>query len=264
MIRAGLCAAFLTLTVSGIGRSQTPSENPAIVELDSEFAQFDRFKVQGFEVFVHQDVASLGGARYGRNVLELSRNLLEMIAITPKDKLPKLREATIWVNWDFPKRSKGEFPDVPAMAFYRSPSGLGDGSDPEKRGGVVISAKECLDGISVKYVGSYHRYWILHEFAHAYHYSALGPDHSKVNRIFSAAKDSRLYIGTYASTNSSEYFAELSVAYLGRKRDFPHSRLELKDYDPRGFMLMREVWGEIIDNRQGQALPVFRSRCCVK
>ncbi|WCL48987.1 hypothetical protein [Leptospira sp. GIMC2001] len=42
--------------------------------------------------------------------------------------------------------------------------------------------------------------------------------------------------------NLSEYFAELSEAYLGKNDYFPFARSDLKKFDIEGFKLMEEAW----------------------
>jgi hypothetical protein len=51
-----------------------------------------------------------------------------------------------------------------------------------------------------------------------------------------------------------EYFAELSVAFLGGLDDkkehnkwFPFNRSQLKEHDPRAFHTLCRVWGVVID-----------------
>ena len=39
-----------------------------------------------------------------------------------------------------------------------------------------------------------------------------------------------------------EYFAELTEAYFGQNDWFPHNREELRNYDPRGYKMIEEVW----------------------
>ena len=37
-------------------------------------------------------------------------------------------------------------------------------------------------------------------------------------------------------------FAELTEAYFGQNDWFPHNREELRNYDPRGYKMIEEVW----------------------
>ena len=49
-------------------------------------------------------------------------------------------------------------------------------------------------------------------------------------------------VKAYAATNQEEYFAELTEAYFGQNDWFPHNREELRNYDPRGYKMIEEVW----------------------
>ena len=55
----------------------------------------------------------------------------------------------------------------------------------------------------------------------------------------------------YACTDPMEYFAELSVAFLGGTGEdedlefnkwFPFNRNQLKEHDPRAYRLLKKVW----------------------
>ena len=52
-----------------------------------------------------------------------------------------------------------------------------------------------------------------------------------------------------------EYFAELSVAFLGGLDDtlehnkwFPFNRKQLREHDPRAFDLLCHMWGVVVDD----------------
>ena len=54
----------------------------------------------------------------------------------------------------------------------------------------------------------------------------------------------------YACTNQMEYFAELSVAFLGGLDDdeehnkwYPFNRSQLREHDPRAFAMLCRMWG---------------------
>ena len=55
-------------------------------------------------------------------------------------------------------------------------------------------------------------------------------------------KDKTRMVKAYAATNQEEYFAELTEAYFGQNDWFPHNREELRNYDPRGYKMIEEVW----------------------
>ena len=68
----------------------------------------------------------------------------------------------------------------------------------------------------------------------------------------------------YACTDAMEYFAELSVAFLGGTGDdedlefnkwFPFNRKQLKAHDPRAYRMLKKMWllqtdDEVIDDKQ--------------
>ena len=53
----------------------------------------------------------------------------------------------------------------------------------------------------------------------------------------------------YFSTNSMEYFAELSAAFLGGvdgkeyNKWYPFNREQIKEHDPRAFTMLCKMWG---------------------
>ena len=62
----------------------------------------------------------------------------------------------------------------------------------------------------------------------------------------------------YACTNPMEYFAEMSVAFLGGLDDtlehskwFPFNRSQLREHDPREFDLLCRMWGAVAVRRRG-------------
>jgi hypothetical protein len=108
---------------------------------------------------------------------------------------------------------------------------------------------------------------LLHEFSHAYHYKMLpqGYDNPTVKQCYDQAMRDKLYElvdyhkadGTkqskparaYACTDQMEYFAELSVAFLGGKdasvefnKWFPFNCVQLKQHDPRAYEMLQKVW----------------------
>ncbi len=94
----------------------------------------------------------------------------------------------------------------------------------------------------------------MHEMAHAYQFNVLGEDHPAAQKAYQKAMDRGLYQSVahvhggkrkaYAATNYKEYFAELTEAYFGKNDFFPFNRADLKKYDPTGYQLMQDVWGQ--------------------
>ena len=114
---------------------------------------------------------------------------------------------------------------------------------------------------------------LLHEFSHAYHYKMLpkGYSNDSVKQCYQQAMKEKLYDAVeyhkldgskhakktraYACTDPMEYFAELSVAFLGGKDEsvefnkwFPFNRAQLKKHDPRAYKMLQRVWKMENDN----------------
>lgn len=105
---------------------------------------------------------------------------------------------------------------------------------------------------------------MLHELCHAYHFHCLkgGYENKEVKECYDAAMKDGLYDcvrvhghkckeeRAYACTDAMEYFAELSVAFLGGVDDdveynkwFPFNRTQVKEHDPRAYEMLKRVWG---------------------
>ena len=108
---------------------------------------------------------------------------------------------------------------------------------------------------------------MIHELAHAWHHKFLkdGYENREIERCYRLAMEEKLYDSVkvhdaggqtgerraYACTDPMEYFAELSVAFLGGVGDdeslefnkwFPFNRKELKEHDPRAYTMLQEMW----------------------
>ncbi len=94
---------------------------------------------------------------------------------------------------------------------------------------------------------------LIHEFAHNMHFRGLivvdTTFDDRLERVYRDALEAGLWDGTYASTNSREYFAEGVQSWFGTNRppdgDHNHvdTRMELLDYDPGLAALCAEVFG---------------------
>ncbi len=195
---------------------------------------FDVRLVNGFEknALLDQVMAVLGD------------HLFRITRVVPDPALGKLRAIPIWVGFE-DARHAGK-----CMFYHPSPRWLGDNDYPvELAGGVeVANAKNFL-------TWTLDQPWmVLHELAHGFHHQVLGHGHAGIRAAFGSAKKDGLYekvlrIGGsqekhYALTNDQEYFAEASEAYFGTNDFYPYVRSELREYDPRGYTLLEQVWGK--------------------
>ena len=152
------------------------------------------------------------------------------------------------------------------MCFHGSSEWLQkNGMSTAKSGGVELyNTCKYLDDVDLWYgKGGV----LLHELSHAWHNKFLkdGFDNKNIERCYTLAMEEKLYDRVkvhqhggktgeqraYACTNPMEYFAELSVAYLGGVDDdenlefnkwFPFNRKKLKKHDPRAYKMLEEVW----------------------
>ena len=87
---------------------------------------------------------------------------------------------------------------------------------------------------------------LYHELGHLVHGWVLGPaDYVDIRLLYQDALDAGKYSGEYAATNTHEYFAESTEAYLGVNDFYPFVRAELNEHDPTMFALMERSWGPV-------------------
>ncbi|NRB40192.1 MAG: hypothetical protein HRU20_17290 [Pseudomonadales bacterium] len=95
---------------------------------------------------------------------------------------------------------------------------------------------------------------LCHELAHAWHLLNWPPKHSPIFETWMHSRHSSLYLSVkdhkgrtvspaYASTNQLEYFADLSSMFFVGASYYPFDKTRLKQYDPKGYALIAELWG---------------------
>lgn len=95
-----------------------------------------------------------------------------------------------------------------------------------------------------------HRDICSHEFAHTVFGFGLSPDIRKmVEQQYAASMKKGLWKTAYAATNANEFFAELTMWYVGSRGDFgkidpkPKEGQEwLRHYDPQAFRLLDDLY----------------------
>lgn len=196
---------------------------------------------------VHIDPSLLKGGENeeeGKKAIKMLANHLQRISILlPEEPLAKMKKMEIWLEHHHPELS--------SMQYHPGAGWLeGHGYDPRlakkvhiTRAAALFSRDQMLKHPAV----------ILHELAHAYHDQVLSFDEPKIIAAYDAAmekgilKKVKAFTGRnvqhYAATNHKEYFAEATEAYLYHNDFFPFVASELKDFDPKAFAVMKEVWG---------------------
>jgi hypothetical protein len=198
--------------------------------------------VQGFIVLVNRRV--LDHKKEAAEALkEVDSQLGRIARVVALKPLAKLRKVRIWMEWASDPEALTIF--HPSAQWLRE-----NGYNPEKAGGIVV-------GNALKFIECSRddQPWaLMHEMAHAYQFRVIGEDHPAAQKAYQKAIDAGLYEsvphvhgGTrkaYAATNYKEYFADLTEAYFGKNDFFPFNREDLKKYDPAGYRLMQDVWGQ--------------------
>jgi len=201
------------------------------------------------------------------------RERLEMDLAAVTTKLPPaacrlLKKSTlIWINRSQIYGPKAAPITARGMCYHPNRKWLLQvGMSPKKwRGVELYDASNYLSDADLWYgVGGV----MLHELSHAFHHKFVkgGYENQDIIDCYNAAMEEGLYdkveVHTpgggknstrraYACTNAMEYFAELSVAFLGgvgKDKDlefnkwYPFNRKQLKRHDPRAYELLKRLW----------------------
>ncbi|MGI9468368.1 MAG: anthrax toxin lethal factor-related metalloendopeptidase [Rubripirellula sp.] len=201
--------------------------------------------IEGWQVSVDPEILNAENVEVGNEALKALANHLQRVKyIVPEDRVQRLQTLRIWIDWNH---------KLGSMQYHPSRSWLEkNGHDPNLTKHVhVPRAKQLLSRTQ----WAKHPYVILHELAHAYHDQIIGFDEPQVLAAFEAARTAGLYeevllftgrkVRHYALTNHKEYFAESTETYFGVNDFYPFVRAELKEYDPRTYQLMEDIWGKI-------------------
>lgn len=206
------------------------------------FEKYAKREVQGFTVLVHPEVEKHPEDAKAA-LAELESQLKKVCEVVPEKPLAALKKVTFWVEWEVKKNGAAE--------AHHSRQWLKDnGYNPDKAGGIEINNARNFVAWSQKA----QPWMVLHELSHQYHHLTLGADYAPLAAAYKQAMERKLYdsveyVGggkrkAYATTNASEYFAELSEAYFGKNDFFPYTRDELKKHDPIGYEMLVKAWGE--------------------
>jgi hypothetical protein len=198
-------------------------------------------------------------SRFESDILAAS-NALPKLA---RDKL--MASTPIWIN-----KSQCYGPKVAPITgrdgcFHPGSKWLKrNGMNPAKCGGVEwYDAQHYLSDCDLWGPGGL----MLHELSHAWHCLHIenGYDNEEIIAVYKKAMEEKLYdcvrvhgsqgptCKAYACQDQMEYFAELSVAFLGGVDDdcehnkwYPFNRAQLREHDPRAFELLCKMWGVVV------------------
>jgi hypothetical protein len=214
------------------------SRSPAFDPIET----YAKREIQGFTVLVHPEVEKHPEEAKAA-FAELESQLKKVCEVVPEKPLAALKKIRFWVEWEAKKNGAAEF--HPSAGWLRA-----NGYNPDKVRGVEINNLKNFAGWSKKT----QPWMVLHELAHAYHFTVLGERYEPLHAAYKQAMERKLYESVefvrggkrkaYATTNAAEYFAESSEAYFGKNDFFPFDRAELEKHDPVGFAMLKKAWGD--------------------
>ena len=208
----------------------------------------------------------------GQNTLQcrFESDILAASASLPPHARERLKKTTpIWINKSScygPKAS----PIVDRDACFHPGREwlIKNGMNPAKCGGVEwYDAQHYLEDCDLWGPGGQ----VLHELSHAWHCLHIddGYDNEEIINVYNLAMKEGLYdcvrvhdlhgrtkvCRAYACNNAMEYFAELSVAFLGgvenndaeHNKWYPFNRRQVREHDPRAFDMLCRMWGVVVD-----------------
>jgi len=207
------------------------------------FVEHEVRDIEGWQVQVDVDLLKDDAAPIGSKALRiLSNKLFEIRQVLPEDKIEKLQEVPIYLDFEH---------KLGAMQYHPDAGWLrGNGYDPKMEKAVHIPRAQGL----INVIKRNRQPWVvLHELAHAYHDRELSFDHEPIEQAYDRAKSEKLYDSVllidgkdtkhYALSNHKEFFAELTESYFGTNDFYPFVRAELKEHDPRTYKMLSEIWG---------------------
>lgn len=237
-------SAFTLLVIISLPRAAHSSDDAppgALARFDPTSA-YSVETIEGWRIYVNRRLLEDAPELADKARAELRRQLQAIVAVVPADKVDALRKTSIWLECFHPK--------FPCACYHPSADWLREnGFNPDKVDSVDISNAENFVAWTRQ-----QPWMILHELAHAYHDQVLKHGHPSVRRAYEQAKEGGAYekvahvdgraVRHYALNNDEEYFAEATEAYFGKNDFAPFDRAELKAFDPAGYQLMEEVWGQ--------------------
>ncbi|NRB28683.1 MAG: hypothetical protein HRU37_13520 [Roseibacillus sp.] len=245
--RSILAGLFLFLCLGG---GPAAAADPVTFKDGERKWTYEKLSIHGWTVYLQLSIAKDDELKK-KIEAQIRIGLENFLGKVPQEALTFLRTIPIWVSNEpgYPHREN----ENGVIPFHRSPQWLRDHNlNPHMAPGVHVINPEAVF-FEHKFL-EWGPMTFLHELAHAYQNVKLKLNHKSIRSAYRSAMKEGLYlqvpsrrdksrkVKAYAATNHEEYFAELTEAYFGHNDWFPHNREELREYDPRGFKMIEEVW----------------------
>lgn len=219
-----------------------------MVIVQFNFAQADEFvysqkRIAGWNIHYETILAQQSPRKLERALELLEEKLDQVNEIVPEPVKARLHEVPIWLSKN---SASGAVYHVSELWLARN-----------KR---HVAMAKGIELQNIDHFLSWTReqpMMILHELAHALHHRIFAYNHAEITEAFQSAKRSGLYLRVkryngaveraYALNDEREYFAELTEAYFGRNDYFPFDRDELRQYDPKGYAMVENIWLKNLD-----------------
>lgn len=209
-------------------------------------AGFTNYDLQGFNVLVNSQMLVDHPTVTEDAINYLDTLLLRIgnLGLMP-DIMDSLHAVPIFMEWAVAGASAWYHPDVNWL--------IQNGYNPAKAKAVEIANLNYF----VQWSRQNQPWLMMHELSHAYHDRVLSYTYAPIIDAYHAAITAGIYNSVpynpgngnppfnqaaYAKTNSQEYFAEITEAYLGENDYFPFDSADLKTHDPAGYELVRSIW----------------------
>lgn len=210
-------------------------------DLSSSVEGYTAQMLEGWMVYVSDELRQQRPEETKKALELLKGQCTKVINVVPPSAVSELQEVRLWVS--LPSNDRR-----PRAEFHPSKDWLiENGMHPEKEKGVEFTNTAILGKEIIRMP-----LLLLHELSHAYHNLVLGFDHPEILELYEQAQANGSYERVkrhnrepqkaYAITNHKEYFAECTEAFFGENDFYPFNSRELKEHDPKMYVLLTEIW----------------------
>ncbi len=231
-------------------RLTAPAREQTPVDFNHPPREYVTHELHGWLVFVEKQLTDEAPELAGKSLARLEGKLAAAVALLPAAALPDLRSLKVFLLYG--PRSRGGGRDNGLEYFRASDPKHHDWLDRRMGRSVVIYDAANFAAISEQWAIRA----LVHEFGHAQHLEHWPEDRADIFDAWDQAvkagrfrevheEDRHTHNPNYAARNHLEYFAELTATYFVGVEYFPRDRAGLERYDPVGYALIENLWGNM-------------------